>query len=199
VSMTGPAGTQMDHWDRPLPLAIMPKSGPLPLMVSLLDANRALIDKLPKGYLKRSHWLRAGQTLVPAAQTGEHQDIELAFEAIVDALVREGWLKRRISIPEPPRAERPRFELRRLEEPCSEPLRSERQPRPVGPSKVHASVGNVAPRRPAEPLWRRIRAVATDRLAAEAQQRASVSSKPAPKDLKQFVREYLLVLPGNDR
>jgi len=159
-------------------------------MVSLLDANRALIDKLPKGYLKRSHWLRAGQTLVTAAQTGEPQDIELASEAIVDALVREGWLKRGISIPEPLRAERPRFELPRfklprfelprLEAPCSEPLRSEQPPRPVAPSKVHASVGNVTPRRPAEPLWRRIRPVGAERQAAEVQQRA-------PKDLEQFV------------
>ena len=175
----------MDYWDKSWPLAIWPTSGPLPLMVSLLDANRALIDKLPKGYLKRSHWLRAGQTLVTAAQTGEPQDIELASEAIVDALVKEGWLKRSISVPEPLRAERPRFELPRfelpcLEAPCSEPLRSEQPPRPVAPSKVHASVGNVTPRRPAEPLWRRIRPVGAERQAAEVQQRA-------PKDLEQFV------------
>jgi hypothetical protein len=87
----------MDYWDKLWPLAIMPTSGPLPLMVSLLDANRALIDNLPKDHLKRSHWLKAGQALVTAAETGDSRDIELAFETIVDALVREGWLKRSTS------------------------------------------------------------------------------------------------------
>ena len=226
-----------------MPLAIMPKSGPLPLMVSLLDANRALIDKLPKGYLKRSHWLKAGQALVTAAETGQPRDIELAFDAIVDALVREGWLKRSIAIPEPlradwprfglprfepprfelprfepPRSERPRFEPPRPERPGfqpprSEPLRSE-PPRPERPGfqpprseplcsewprstplhNVRRSGANIAPRRAAEPLWRRIDPVGTNRQTAEGEQRASGSFKPGPKDLEQFVREYLLFL-----
>jgi hypothetical protein len=221
--MTGPAGTQMDHWDRPLPLAIMPKSGPLPLMVSLLDANRALIDKLPKGYLKRSHWLKAGQALVTAAETGQPRDIELAFDAIVDALVREGWLKRSIAIPEPLRADWPRFGLPRFEPPRFEPPRPERPgfqpprsepPRPERPGfqpprseplcsewprstplhNVRRSDANIAPRRAAEPLWRRIDPVGTNRQTAEGEQRASGSFKPGPKDLEQFVREYLLFL-----
>lgn len=164
---------KMDYWDKPLPLAIMPKSGPLPLMVSLLDANRALIDKLPKGYLKRAHWLSAGQALLTAAETGESRDIELAFEAILSALDKEGWLKRDLSVTEAPRIE----PLRR------EPLRSE-PPRLVVPSNVRVSVGSSTPRRPAEPLWRRIRPIGTDRRAAEGQQRASASPKPGPKDLE---------------
>ena len=208
MSMSGPAGTQMDNWDKPLPLAIMPKSGPLPLMVSLLDANRALIDKLPKGYLKRSHWLKAGQALVTAAETGQPRDIELAFDAIVDALVREGWLKGSISIPEPLRADWPRFGLPRFEPPRSQPPRFEpprfepprfepprfEPPPSVVRSSLSQSVGNVTRKRPAEPLWRRIDPVGTNRQTAEGEQRASGSFKPGPKDLEQFVREYLLFL-----
>ncbi len=38
----------MDHWDQPLTYLITPKSGPLPQMSSLLDANRALTGNLPQ-------------------------------------------------------------------------------------------------------------------------------------------------------
>ncbi len=181
------ASTQMDYWDKPLPLAVMPESGPLPLMVTLLDVNRALIGKLPQGYLKRAHWLKAGQTLVIAAESGETRDIELAFVAVVDALTREGWLKQSITVPEPLRSEPLRSEPPRFEAPRFELLR-----------KVRISSGNTTPRRPAEPLWRRIGPVSTDRRTGEGQQRASASLNPAPKDLERFVREHLLVLPGRD-
>ena len=82
----------MDHWQRPLPYVITPKSGPLPQMLSLIDANRALLGQLPRGYLKRAHWLRAGHALVTAAETGGSREIEWAFEALVAALDKEGWL-----------------------------------------------------------------------------------------------------------
>ena len=145
-----PASTQMDHWDEPLAYVITPKSGPLRKMVSLLDANRALIGELPKGYLKRAHWLRAGQALVTAAETGGSKDIEWAFEAIVAALDEEGWLPQgasRVPPPRsgPPRSEPPRFEPLRLEPLCFELLR-----------RVRPSIGYITPRRPPEPLWRRI-------------------------------------------
>ena len=151
----------MDYWNKPLTSLITPKSGPLPQMASLLDANRALIDKLPRGYLKRAHWLRAGQALLTAAETGESGDIEMAFEAIFEALSKEGWLSRGISITAPLRSKPPPSEpLRR------EPLRSG-PPRFEPPRNVGASAGNVTPRRPAEPLWRRIRPVSKDRQSAE--------------------------------
>src|ERR1700739_2801387 len=81
----------MDHWRRPLPYVITPKSGPLPQMLSLIDANRAL-GQLPRGYLRRAHWMRAGHALVIAANTGGSRAIEWAFEALVAALDKEGWL-----------------------------------------------------------------------------------------------------------
>jgi hypothetical protein len=86
----------MDYWDQPLTFMITPKSGPLPQMSSLIDANRALTGNLPNGFLKRPHWLRAGQALVSAAETGKAADIEVAFESIVIALDEEGWLAREI-------------------------------------------------------------------------------------------------------
>ncbi len=119
----------MDYWDKPLTYVITPKSGPLRKMVSLLDANRALIEELPKGYLKRAHWLRAGKALVTAAETGKSRDIECAFEAIVAALDGEGWLPQGAS---------------------RVPL-----PRSVDSSNQRVSVGNITPRPPSEPLWRR--------------------------------------------
>ena len=82
---------QMDYWDQPLTCVITPKSGPLPQMSSLLDANRALTGNLPHGFLKRPHWLKAGQALMTAAETGASSDIDTAFETIVIALDEEGW------------------------------------------------------------------------------------------------------------
>jgi hypothetical protein len=132
----------MDHWDEPLTYVITPKSGPLRKMVSLLDANRALIGELPRGYLKRAHWLKAGQALVTAAGTGGSRDFEWAFEAIVAALDEEGWLPRGVSRAQPPRFAPPRSVVR---------------------SNVRVSVGNITPRRAAEPLWRSIQPNTSDR------------------------------------
>jgi hypothetical protein len=56
----------MADWDTLLTFVITPKSGPLRKMVTLHDAQQALIADLPPGYLKRAHWLRAGKALVTA-------------------------------------------------------------------------------------------------------------------------------------
>ncbi len=172
----------MADWDTLLTFVIAPKSGPLRKMVTLHDAQQALIADLPPGYLKRAHWLRAGKALVTAAETGESKDIEGAFEAIVTALDEEGWLPQGVSRT-PPSCSEPL---------CVEPLRA------IIPSIIRASVGNFAPRRPAEPLWRRMHPVGTNGQAAEGEQQASASLKRGQKDLGQFVREHLLVLPGSD-
>jgi hypothetical protein len=123
----------MDYWDKPLTHVITPKNGPLPQMTSLLDANRAIIGNLPQGYLKRAHWLTAGQALVTAAETGKSSDIELAFDSIVAALEEEGWRSPRIY--------------------------HDRLPFAGNPPEHSASGGNedLAAPRTDEPLWRRIR------------------------------------------
>ncbi len=174
----------MDYWDTRLTYVITPKSGPLRRMVRLRDAKQALAD-LPPGYLERVQWLRAWRALLAAAETGTQRDIEWAFEKLVGALDEEGWLTRGglTSTPTKPlRSEPPRYV----------------PPPSVVPSNVRASVGNITPRRAAEPLWRRIGPVSTDRRTAEGQQRASASLNSQPKDLEQFVREHLLFLPGSD-
>jgi len=92
----------MADWDTRLTFVIAPKSGPLRKMVRLRDAKQALIADLPLGYLKRIHWLRAGQALVTAAESGKPKDIECAFESIVAALDEEGWLPQGVSRVPPP-------------------------------------------------------------------------------------------------
>jgi len=118
----------MADWDTRLTFAITPKSGPLRRMVRLRDAKRTL-EELPPGYLKRVHWLRASACLVTAAETGKPKDIEWVFESIVAALDEEGWLPQGVSSVTPPRS--------------------------VVSSNDRVSVGNITPRPPGEPLWRR--------------------------------------------
>ena len=140
----------MDYWDTRLTYVIMPKSGPLRRMVRLRDAKQALAD-LPPGYLERVQWLRAWRALLAAAETGTRRDIEWAFEKFVAALDEEGWLARGLSTTPTKPSEPPRCE----------------PPPSVLPSNVRASVGNITPRRVAEPLWRRIHPVGTNRSATE--------------------------------
>jgi hypothetical protein len=119
----------MADWDTLLSFVITPKSGPLRKMVTLHDAQQALIADLPLGFLRRAHWLKAGKALVTAAETGKSKDIEWAFESIVAALDEEGWLPEGVS---------------RVLPPCS-----------VVSANEDVSVGDITSRPPGEPLWRR--------------------------------------------
>ena len=119
----------MADWDKLLTFVIAPKNGPLRKMVRLRDAQQVLIADLPSGFLRRAHWLKAGKALVTAAETGKPKDIEWAFESIVAALDEEGWLPQGASRVPPPRS--------------------------AVSSHDRISVGNITPRPPSEPLWRR--------------------------------------------
>jgi hypothetical protein len=166
----------MDYWDQPLTFVITPKSGPLPQMSSLLDANRALTGNLPHGFLKRPHWLRAGQALMTAAETGESRDIDRAFETIVIGLDEEGWLSRDISPTSLPLSANPpdlgtgesgeiewvsetigtapeeEDYMTQVMSPTEPPLSLS-----ANPTNIYASVdANARTRRTDEPLWRRI-------------------------------------------
>jgi hypothetical protein len=73
-------------------------------MFSLIDAKGAFLE-LPQGFLRRAHWLRAGQALLAASQTGRLIDIQWAFDTIVAAVDEEGWFDRRgesIAVEPPP-------------------------------------------------------------------------------------------------
>ena len=63
-------------------------------METLIDANHGLSQDLPLAYLRRRHWLEAGNSLVEAATTGEDADVELATEKLLFAIEHEGWMER---------------------------------------------------------------------------------------------------------
>jgi hypothetical protein len=69
-------------------------------METLIDANHALSKDLPLSYLRRQHWLEAGNMLVEAATTGDDADRDLATERLFYAIEHEGWMERPVLIPE---------------------------------------------------------------------------------------------------
>jgi hypothetical protein len=82
------------NWAKQLAYTITPKSGPMRSMGTLLDVNRALTNDLPKGFLKRDHWLTAGKLLVHASETGDERDVQKATDELVKAIESEGWMSR---------------------------------------------------------------------------------------------------------
>ena len=68
----------------------------MPQMSSLVDARGAFLE-LPKGFLRRPHWLRAAKALLTASQTGRPIDIQWAFDTLVAAVDEEGWFDHRMS------------------------------------------------------------------------------------------------------
>jgi hypothetical protein len=81
-------------WMAPLLYTVTPKSGPMRSMTTLLDANRALTEDLPRGSLKIPRWRDVAIRLVRASETGERGDIESATAELVFALTKEGWMNR---------------------------------------------------------------------------------------------------------
>ena len=57
----------MMYWTKDLSYRITPRGGPMRSMETLIDANRGLSQDLPLAYLRRRHWLDAGNLLVEAA------------------------------------------------------------------------------------------------------------------------------------
>jgi len=88
------------YWTKELSYTTTPRGGPMRSMETLTDANHALSMDLPLAYLRRRHWLEAGNLLVEAATTGEDADVELATEKLLIAIEHEGWMKRPLLIPE---------------------------------------------------------------------------------------------------
>ncbi len=73
-------------------------------MEKLIDANHALSQDLPLAYLRRRHWLEAGNLLVEATTTGKGADVERATEKLLFAIEHEGWMERPVLIPETSRS-----------------------------------------------------------------------------------------------
>src|SRR6185437_15776940 len=55
---------QMPAWNAKLAYLITPKRGPVRAMDTLLDANHAITQDLPVGWLRRPHWGAAGKLLL---------------------------------------------------------------------------------------------------------------------------------------
>ena len=85
------------HWTKQLVYPITPKSGPMRGMETLIDANRAISEDLPKSFLKRHHWFSAETLLVRASVTGVDGDIKRATDELLKAVEREGWMSRDVS------------------------------------------------------------------------------------------------------
>ena len=82
------------NWNKELAYWISPKSGPLRSLETLLDANHALSQDLPRTFLRRPHWLAAGTFLVQAAESGSDKDIQRATDGLLRAIELEGWMNR---------------------------------------------------------------------------------------------------------
>ena len=83
------------HWHMDLAYKIAPKSGPMRVMETLLDANQALLNDLPKGSLRQPHWRAAAQRLACASETGKQADIQDTTAGLLRAIEQEGWMPRR--------------------------------------------------------------------------------------------------------
>jgi hypothetical protein len=89
------------HWQKELAYPITPKSGPMRRMETLLDANRALAQDLPRALFKKPYWLHVGKLLVLAAETGRPADIQEATENLLEVIDRQGWMHARRAVPVP--------------------------------------------------------------------------------------------------
>jgi hypothetical protein len=80
-------------WNAELAYFVTPKSGPMRPMVTLRDANHALLDDLPARCRHQRHWFRVGRLLMGAVAEGSSRlDLMLATDALVMALEIEGWM-----------------------------------------------------------------------------------------------------------
>ena len=92
---------QVMHWGKELAYLITPKHGPLRSLDTLLQAKQAILEDLPKGYMKRPHWRAAGWAILRAADSGTDEEIKRASDVLLQAATAEGWMTRRKPEPEP--------------------------------------------------------------------------------------------------
>jgi hypothetical protein len=83
------------NWKSELAFFITPKSGPMRPMMTLLDANCGILDNVPARDRTQAHWVRAKRAILRAAELGIDRDVRAATDALMNALVAEGWMIRR--------------------------------------------------------------------------------------------------------
>lgn len=84
----------MSNHSRDLAYFVTPKSGPLPPLKTLGDANRAFLE-LPFRARRKPHWAIVGRLLLAASESGDAIDIRWVTDALVQALEAEGWMSHR--------------------------------------------------------------------------------------------------------
>jgi hypothetical protein len=86
--------TPIERKDRNPELAyfITPKSGPMRPLQTLRDASSALLDDISSTCRRQPHWLHAGRLVLVASETGALDDVHAATDALLDALITEGWM-----------------------------------------------------------------------------------------------------------
>lgn len=82
------------NWQIELAYLITPKSGPMRPMATLVDANRAILDDVPTHARRQEHWIQAKRAVLAAAETGSAQDVQAATDALLNAVMSEGWMSR---------------------------------------------------------------------------------------------------------
>ncbi|MEZ5785135.1 MAG: hypothetical protein R3D62_01315 [Xanthobacteraceae bacterium] len=71
---------------------ITPKSGPVRPLQTLRDASSALLDDISSKCRRQPHWMRAGRLVLIACETVAADDVQAATDALLNALVTEGWM-----------------------------------------------------------------------------------------------------------
>ena len=71
---------------------ITPKSGPVRPLQTLRDASSALLDDISSKCRRQPHWMHAGRLVLIASETGAPDDVQAATDALLNALVTEGWM-----------------------------------------------------------------------------------------------------------
>lgn len=56
------------------------------------DASSALLDDISTACRRQPHWMHAGRLVLTAFETGGADDVQAATDALLEALVAEGWM-----------------------------------------------------------------------------------------------------------
>lgn len=84
--------TQRRNFNPELAYFITPKSGPMRPLQTIRDASSALLDDISTACRRQPHWMLAGQLVLIASETGAADDVRAANDALLEALVVEGWM-----------------------------------------------------------------------------------------------------------
>ena len=61
-------------------------------MQTIRDASAALLDDISTACRRQPHWMQAGRLVLIAAETGTPDNVQAATDALLEALVAEGWM-----------------------------------------------------------------------------------------------------------